>query len=321
MKVTLFGSNGIREETPEALTRLLASSDKGVVWVDFSGPTEDDVRVMRDIFNFHPLAIEDTCNQMQRPKVEEYADNLFVILNPVSSDSGNGASFRELDVFVGKNYVVTVHPADEPVLGEVRKRVGHKIEDNNTSTGYLLYVILDIVVDSYFPILDEVGEKIDELESIILQKPSRQALNNLFRLRKTLLELRRVVAPQRDMFNVLTRRDLLFLDQKFLQYYLRDVYDHLLRITDMVDTYRDALTSTVDLYMSAVSNRLNQIVNRLTVITIIIGMLGAVGGFYGMNFEHTWPPFSASWSILFALGLMISMTLLLLAVLRKAGWY
>jgi magnesium transporter len=286
-----------------------------------TGPTEEDVQAMRDIFHFHPLAIDDTRNQMQRPKVEEYEDHLFVILNPVSSNSGEQVSFRELDVFVGKNYVVTVHRSSEPVIDEVRKRVGNPIEVANVSAGYLLYVLVDIVVNSYFPILDGVGENIDELESVILAKPSRQALSNLFQLRKTLLELRRVVGPQRDMFNVLTRRDLPFVDQRLLQYYLRDVYDHLLRITDMVDTYRDALTSTVDLYMSAVSNRLNQIVNRLTVITIIIGMLGAVGGFYGMNFEHTWPPFSGSWSVLFALGLMAFMTGLFLLVFRKAGWY
>ncbi len=222
---------------------------------------------------------------------------------------------------MGKNYVVTVHRSSESVIDEVRKRVGNPIEVANVSAGYLLYVLVDIVVNSYFPILDGVGENIDELESVILAKPSREALNNLFQLRKTLLELRRVVGPQRDMFNVLTRRDLPFVDQRLLQYYLRDVYDHLLRITDMVDTYRDALTSTVDLYMSAVSNRLNQIVNRLTVITITIGMLGAVGGFYGMNFQHTWPPFSEPWSILFALGLMAFMTGLFLVVFRKAGWY
>jgi magnesium transporter len=279
------------------------------------------VQAMRDIFHFHPLAIDDTRNQMQRPKVEEYEDHLFVILNPVSSDSEKQVSFRELDVFVGKNYVVTVHRSSESVIDEVRKRVGNPIEVANVSAGYLLYVLVDIVVNSYFPILDGVGEDIDELESVILAKPSREALNNLFKLRKNLLELRRVVGPQRDMFNVLTRRDLPFVDQRLLQYYLRDVYDHLLRITDMVDTYRDALTSTVDLYMSAVSNRLNQIVNRLTVITIVIGMLGAVAGFYGMNFTHTWPPFSEPWSILFALGLMAFMTGLFLVIFRKTGWY
>jgi magnesium transporter len=320
MRITLFSHGGISEEPAATLVSLLASG-RGLVWVDFTGPTEEDVRAMRKIFNFHPLAIEDTRNQMQRPKVEEYEDNLFVILNPVSAHAEKGASFRELDVFIGRNYIVTVHPDDEPAIDETRKRIGYSIAEDDTSTGYLLYLILDTVVDSYFPILDEVGERIDELESIILSNPSRQALNNLFRLRRTLLELRRVVAPQRDMFNVLTRRDLLFVDQKFLQYYLRDVYDHLLRITDMVDTYRDALTSTVDLYMSAVSNRLNQIVNRLTVITIIIGVLGAVSGFYGMNFEHTWPPFSAPWSIPFALAFMASVTALLLLVFRRAGWY
>ena len=320
MKITVFSPQGIHEKTPAELTQLLASN-LWTVWADMTGPAEEDVQVMREIFHFHPLAIEDTRNQRQRPKVEEYGDYLFAILNPISSDSERQASFRELDVFVGKNYVVTVHRGSESVIDEVRKRVGNPIEVTNVSAGYLLYVLVDIVVNSYFPILDGVGENIDELESVILAKPSRQALNNLFQLRKTLLELRRVVGPQRDMFNILTRRDLPFVDQRLLQYYLRDVYDHLLRITDMVDTYRDALTSTVDLYMSAVSNRLNQIVNRLTVITITIGMLGAVGGFYGMNFEHTWPPFSEPWSVLFALGLMAFMTGLLLVVFRKAGWY
>jgi magnesium transporter len=320
LRITVFSQEGTYEKTPVELTQLLASN-QWTVWTDMTGPTEEDVQAMRDIFHFHPLAIDDTRNQMQRPKVEEYGDYLFVILNPVSSDSEKQVSFRELDVFVGKNYVVTVHRSSESVIDDVRKRVGSPIEVANVSAGYLLYVLVDIVVNSYFPILDGVGENIDELESIILAKPSRQALNNLFQLRKTLLELRRVVGPQRDMFNVLTRRDLPFVDQRLLQYYLRDVYDHLLRITDMVDTYRDALTSTVDLYMSAVSNRLNQIVNRLTVITIVIGMLGAVGGFYGMNFVHTWPPFSEPWSVLFALGLMAFMTGLFLVVFRKAGWY
>lgn len=320
MRITVFSQQGTHEKTPAELTQLLATN-LWTVWVDMTGPAEEDVKAMRDIFHFHPLAIDDTRNRMQRPKVEEYGDYLFVILNPVLSDSEKQVSFRELDVFVGKNYVVTVHRSSEPVIDEVRKRVGNPIEVANVSAGYLLYVLVDIVVNSYFPILDGVGENIDELESIILAKPSRQALNNLFQLRKTLLELRRVVGPQRDMFNVLTRRDLPFVDQRLLQYYLRDVYDHLLRITDMVDTYRDALTSTVDLYMSAVSNRLNQIVNRLTVITIVIGMLGAVGGFYGMNFERTWPPFSGPWSVLFALGLMAFMTGLFLVVFRKAGWY
>jgi magnesium transporter len=136
-------------------------------------------------------------------------------------------------------------------------------------------------------------------------------------MKRTLLEIRKVVAPQRDMFNTLGRRDIAFVDHDRLQYYLRDVYDHLLRITDMVDTLRDFLTGAVDLYMSAVSNRLNQVVNRLTVLTVMIGSLSVITGFYGMNFERTWPPFGASWGVAFALGLMAAVIAVLMVVLRR----
>jgi magnesium transporter len=318
MRITLFDHQTTREILEDDLPATLSSSQ--MVWVDMTGPTKDDVRVMRDVFKFHPLAIEDTHNQSQRPKIEEFSDYLFGILNPIEVTDGD-LSFRELDVFVGRNYIVTVHPGSEPIIQEAEHRIGHHITTPLLSPGYLLYVLVDVVVDHYFPLLDSLGDDIEQLGDNIVTQARQESLNRLFNLKRTLNTLWKVIGPQRDMFNVLTRRDLPFIDQNVLQYYLRDVYDHLLRITDTVNTYRDVLTSVIDLYMSAVSNRLNQVVNRLTVITIIIGVFSVIGSFYGMNFEHTWPPFPALWGVPFVLGMMALATVVVLAIFRRLGWY
>jgi magnesium transporter len=296
----------------EDLPRLLRSVS--LVWVDLQGPEEEDVHLMREVFGFHPLAIEDTRNQRQRPKAEEYGGHLFLILNPVRCGP-EGAEFRELDVFVGANYVVTVHPGDEPVVDEARRRL-----DPHATPGHVVHALLDVVVDGYFPLLDQVGEALDELEEAVLTQPGPEALASLMRLKRTLLEARRVVGPQRDVLHLVTRTDLPYLSSEELRYPMRDVYDHLLRVTDMLDTYRDILTGTLDVYLSAVSNRLNQVVNRLTAFTVVIGVLAVVTGFYGMNFERTWPPFGAPWGVPFVLGVMAGAVGALAWGFRRAGW-
>jgi magnesium transporter len=320
MQITAYNAQGSRDlPTPPDRDTLLASAD--VLWVDITGPSEDDLKLMRDVFQFHPLAIDDTRNQRQRPKVEEYDDHLFAILNPVMPQDGDTVTFRELDIFVGRNYVVTVHPDYEPIIEEARQRVGRHKASMPVSAGHILYVLTDIVVDEYFPILDRIGEAVDELEEALLEKPQQEMLNNLFRLKRMLAELWRVVGQQRDMFNVLSRRDLTYIDAESLQYHLRDVYDHLLRISDMTSTYRDLLTSMVDLYMSSVSNRLNRVVNRLTIVTVAIGALAVITGFYGMNFAQTWPPFEQWWGVPFVMLLMTLAITAILVIFRRLGWY
>jgi len=299
---------------PEAIPELLRSA--AVLWVDVRGPEEADVRLMEEVFGFHPLAIEDTRNQRQRPKAEEYDGHVFLILNPVRCGV-EGAEFRELDVFVGSNYVVTVHPGEEPVVEEARRRLDRHAP---ATPGHVVHALLDVVVDGYFPLLDAVGEALDELEETVLARPGPEALSSLMRLKRTLLEARRVVGPQRDVLHLLTRADLSYLSAEELRYPMRDVYDHLLRVTDMLDTYREILTGTLDVYLSAVSNRLNQVVNRLTALTVVIGVLAVVTGFYGMNFERTWPPFEAAWGVPFVLGLMAGAVGALLLGFRRTGW-
>ncbi len=299
---------------PQRIPELLRSAD--FLWVDVRGPEEADVRLLLEVFRFHPLAVEDTRNQRQRPKLEDYGDHVFLILNPVRSGP-EGPEFRELDVFVGANYVVTVHPEDEPAVDEADRRLGGHAPP---APGRVVHALVDTVVDGYFPLLDAFGETLDGLEDAVLRAPTPEVLADLFRLKRALLEARRVVGPQRDVLHALLRGDLPHLSAEELRYPWRDVYDHLLRVTDMLDTYRDLLTGTLDVYLSSVSNRLNQVVNRLTAFTVAIGVLAVVTGFYGMNFERTWPPFGAPWGVPFALALMAGAVGVLLWAFRRAGW-
>lgn len=298
----------------------LLRAPSGTLWVDIVGPDEAGIALMRDVFGFHPLAIEDTRNQRQRPKLEEYADYLFLILNPVCEDSGD-ANFTELDVFVGRNFVVTVHATDEPVIAETRTRLERLGHAPDLTPSLLLYTLLDATVDTYFPLLDTLEEEIETLSNSVLARPRQQALNRLFQLKNTLIDMWRAVWPQREILSSLTHHNYAFVDQAAVGPFLRDVSDHLMWIADMVTTFRDTLTGVIDLYMSAVSNRLNTVVNRLTVFTVMIGLLTVISGFYGMNFAQTWPPFSAEWGVPFVLVLMVGVTIGLLALFRRLRWF
>ncbi len=319
MQVRRLDADGFHDVDQAMLPGLLAS-DKETIWVDITGPTPEDIQIMQNVFKFHPLAIEDTRNQEQRPKAEEYRDHLFIILNPMEYHDHQEVHFRELDVFVGKNYIVFVHPQAEPILDATQKRIENSQSNLPRTSTYVLYTLMDTVIDDYFPYLDLAGEQIETLEDDILDKPGPEVLNRLFYLKRSLLNMWRIVWPQREVLNLLMHHNVDYLDSQALQYYLRDVADHLMWIADMVNTLRDTLTSMMDLYMSSVSNGLNIIVNRLTMITIIVGASTVISGFFGMNFEKTWPPFNSSWGVVFVLAMMLGTALALLGVFRWLRW-
>lgn len=316
MRPRLLTADGLRPiPVSELASRLADGSSR--LWVDITGPEAEHLEVMARLFHVHPLAIEDTRNQRQRPKVEEYDDHLFLILNPASADLDEEETFRELDVFVAERLLVTVHPGEEPVIADAERRLEHWPGGAPPSLGHLLYVLLDTVVDGYFPLLDVVDADLSDLEEETLETPRPELLGRLLALKRKLVDIRRVVNPQREMVHVLLRQDQRLLDAETLRYQFRDVYDHLLRVTDATDTSRDLLTSLIDLYMSSVSNRLNQVVNRLTRVTVVIGALAVVTGFYGMNFERTWPAFDTPWGTGFAIAAMAAVAGLFFWIFRR----
>jgi len=315
MRITYFEDGGVREAKPGELKQLL-KAQKGAVWVDMLGPTEADLDVLRDVFDFHPLAIEDTYNQSQRPKAEEFRDHLFIIVNPRRTDPPPDDPFCELDVFVGNHYLVTVHPHDEPLLDQVRARLEPGRPAGPITATYLLWVLLDTVVDDYEPMLEKIEDELDELGNLVFARASRSVLSRLFEVQQLLIHVGRVFGPQQDVMNLLVHHQLVFMEQN-IQYYMRDIQDHVLRANDRVRALRETVNSLLNLYISAVSNRLNRDVNRLTVFAVIVGSLTVISGFYGMNFVETWPPFAAWWGVPAVMLMMVGAVATILVWLRR----
>ncbi len=318
MEITVFAAGGTHEAGPGDLPALLADSSTRF-WVDMTGPTEADITALTEVFRFHPLAIEDTHNHQQRPKVEVYESYLFIILNAITYTAVLYS--HELDAFVGPNYLVTVHEQPEPLVAEAQGRVRRAPTHLAASANHLFYVLADVLVDHIFPVMERIEEASETLSDEILAEPDQAALNQLFSLKRQMAEVWRLVWVQREMLNDLTREWDITARQDDLHYYMRDVVDHLTLLADMMSVQRDTVTGLIDLYMSATSNRLNVVVNRLTVITICIGVLTVFSGFYGMNFVQTWPPFEAAWGVPLVLAFMAGVVILLLAEFRRRDWF
>ena len=320
MKITRYGVDGVQDSPPEPLPQQLARED-GALWVDMTGPTEDDLRTLRDVFHFHPLAIEDTLKQRQRPKLEEYEGYFFLTIHAAQPGRERNArlAWDELDIFFGPRYVVTVHPQVVPALEDARARLAHAAPALRAGADYLLYTILDAAVDTYFPVIDRVDAALERLEDQLFRKPSARTLDHIFTLKRTLLQMRRVAAPLRDLLNGLTRRDLPLIKPHTLVYF-RDIFDHLLRMTDAIDTHRDLITGALDIYLSVISNRLNEVMKVLTVVTASFASLAVITGVYGMNFERAFPPFDWPYGFAAVLLGMAGVTAVMLALFRRKGW-
>lgn len=318
MHITHYINHEQRELTPGTVGTVLAQNE-GVVWIDLTISDPTHMAFLTEHFTFHPLSIEDLYHQQQRPKAEEYADHLFIILNPIQPTPSE-LMFRELDVFVGKNYVITAHmtPA-EPVIDEARRRLDPVRVGLTLSSTYVLYVIFDTVLDGYLPVMEALEEQIEQLGSDALNNPDRQILNRIFELKRMTNQFWWVVWPQQDIINVLTNHGLVFVDEKSL-YYLRNVSDHLARIMNSLQVERDTVTSLINVYMSSVSNQLNYGVSRLTVLTVGVGIFAVFSGFYGMNFSQTWPPFDAPWGVPVVILMMLVTAIIAFVLMRWRKW-
>lgn len=320
MNLRLFNAQGLHAADSDNLEWLIQTSPD-VIWIDLDNPADTQLDMLRDLFRFHHLAIEDTRNHRQRPKVEEYADHLFIIANHVVMN-GQDVEFQELDIFLGKNYIVTVHSACSPLINEVCRRLERMTLFKHDSSEYLLYMIIDTVVDGFLPVLDRIDDEIETLGEQMVLRPNEMMLEQVFQQRRTLNEMWHIVSQQLSMFNILTRHEEdLLTHHDALRYYLRDVQDHLIRINDITHMLREQLGNIVDLYVSANSHRLNLVVNRLAVITVLIGVLTVISGFYGMNFVHLWPPLDSVWGLRLVVAAMVGLLAVVALVFRRLKWY
>ncbi len=305
--------------TPEEVTPYLGKKDI-LVWVDVKKPSQKDMEFLEQHFSFHPLAIEDCMTTIQRPKIDTYDNYLFIVLHAaILAAHKDKASSLELDSFVGENYVVTVHLKTIESVTSTWERCLKNKGIMSRGTAYLFYCIADALVDNYFPILEKLDKEIQKTEDIIFKDPDRRALNKIFDLKENVLILRRILGPQRETMNFIARGSYQPIIPASLSIYFRDVSDLLARINDNLDTYRDLLASAVDGYISATSNRLNEIMKVLTIIATIMMPLTLITGIYGMNFRFM-PEIEWQHGYFVVIGIMLAIAVGMLLFFKKKKW-
>lgn len=263
-------------------------------WVDLQEQDDAQLEVLRAAFDFHPLAIEDCAHFDQRPKVEEYSGYLFVVTHGLccTSKDPSDLEIRELHSFLGPRYLVTVHAEPIEALENIWKRAAGDPALVRRGTDFVYYLLADAVVDQDFPILDQIADVLEEIETSVLERNDRHDLAHIFKLKRTLVTMRKTVSPQRDVFGLLTKRGGEHVNEKTAVYF-RDVYDHLVRITESIETNRDLLGNCLDAYLSMVSQRTNEIMKALTIMSAIFLPLSFIVGFFGQNFKDL--PLAESW--------------------------
>jgi magnesium transporter len=290
-------------------------------WLDLDAPTQAELEQLREIFGFHPLAVEDTWEWRQRPKLDDYGDYVVLVFyGAYREHPADAAPLREVHLYISGKYLITVHHGSLPPLDKQREQLHGRVLH---SEQFLIYRVLDALTDSFFPLLEAMDEEIDTLESAVVANPTDVELQRLFALKRELVAMRKVITPQRDLFatsvDQIAQLPGLLLDERD---YFRDVYDHLIRISDLIDSYRDLLSGATDLYLSTVSNRQNDVMKQLTVIATIFLPLSFITGFFGMNFGYLVSSLiRSSWTFwVIGVGSMVATCVALLVFFRRKGW-
>jgi len=305
---------------PRDVPQLLAQG--GPLWVDIDSTVRSQHALLEKVFGFHPLAIEDTLNPASRVKLEEYPGYLYIIIRAVKfaadTDDPYDLETKDLHCFLGPDYLVTVHAGPVPSVDLIHDTLRRSPDLLSRGVERTLHAILDSTIDAYFPLLDQVDDFIDGLEERVFVNFDELALRDVFKVKRLVLSLRRYLQPTREVLNVLTNRPSTLITPD-VQIYFRDVYDHVLRINDELDTYRDLLSSTMDSYLTQVSNRLGVTTKGLSVVATMSLPFVVMSGMWGMNFSRiplsNWP--HGFWVLLLA---QLALGGLLIVVLRRQKW-
>ena len=309
---------------PDEFLTALQDPDE-LLWVDFQAePNETCEPILRDTFRFHPLAIDDALQEAHVPRVDDWQEYLYLVLHAVVFEQRDGPHIDtlELDVFQGPNYVVTHHDVPIPAIDQVWARCQRDERLVRAGADHLFYELADHLVARYMPVTEALDDAIDELEIEIFDRPTPDTLENLFLLRQAIIYLRRIIAPQREVFNKLARDNYAVISAQE-RVYFRDVYDHLVRLHDTSEGLRDLVSGAVDTYLSIVNNRLSDVMKTLTIITTLFMPASFLAGFFGMNFFTPSDPMEAATSqpmLLATLAIMALVPAAMLWYLHRRGW-
>lgn len=310
--------HGVVERPADQLSELRGAHP---CWLDISNPESEEVDLVAQELELHPLAVEDARHGHQRPKIDQYETHYFIVFYALEAPSPGVVNYHEVAIFVVANAIVTVHQGDFTARQLVEKRF---VEGKIPTSGLLLHALLDTMVDQYFEVVDQYGERIDLLEQFVAEEAgpnlhrAHGPLRELFLVKRDLLELRKTITPEREVLQVLVRGDIRELRETGKRAYFQDVYDHILRVTDEIDTFRELSSNVIDAYLAASSNRLNEVLKVLTSVATVLLVLTLITGFFGQNWEAI--PYSSVSLFWFSLGLMVAAAVAIAVYFRRRGW-
>jgi magnesium transporter len=323
MEISVYRQGAEKVETGFTADQLpeLLKEDTTVIWIDMHEPTEVEDQILLDVFHFHPLTIEDCRATRNSPKVEEFPSYLYFVVHGVRADtSPDHFNTIELDGFLGKNYVITYHHEKFRSIDNVQQLLQTSPTACQRGSAFLLYQILDQIVDYYSPVLDDFDERIDRLEDDIftLDRPTKTILEEIMDLKRGVLRLRRISAKQKEVILRMSRGEFPLIETNILPFF-RDIHDHIGRVTDLAENYRDLISGAMEAYLSVVSNRMNEIMKVLTIFSAIMLPLTFIAGVYGMNFEHM-PELQTTYGYFVVWGIMIFVAVGMLGLFWMRGW-
>ncbi|MCM2358667.1 MAG: magnesium/cobalt transporter CorA [Geobacteraceae bacterium] len=322
IRVLDYGRDRCEEKEIKGLQECFYFADTQVMsWIDVEGLHEVElIQQLGDCQGFNPLMLEDIVNTDQRPKLEDFDDYLYIVIKMLHELDNGGIAVEQVSLVVGANFVISFQEGLEgDAFGQVRERIrGGKGKIRTMGADFLAYALIDAVVDGYFGVLERVGERIEVLEEEVVAAPSPETVRRIHRLKREIIVLRKALWPLREVIGALERRESPLISEP-VTIYLRDVYDHTIQAIDAVEAYRDLLAGLLDVYLSSLSNRMNEIMKFLTIIGTIFLPLTFIAGVYGMNFRNM-PELNWQWGYFASLLLMVAVSLVMLLYFKRKKW-
>lgn len=320
--ITVYKHEGGSTTVADRVDPAWLRPDSGVwVWVDLDRATPDEAKVLTDVFHFHELAVEDAMSEVHHPKIESYGDYLYLILHGIDfSAKQHRFRTRDIDFFLGPQFLVTIHPGVSRSLGRVSELCRRNDRVLGEGPGELLYRIVDTMVDNYRPEVEALSKRLDTLEKEVFERPNPQLVRKILGFKRDVASLRQVVLPQRDAVGRLARREFALITEQ-LAYRFRDVHDHLVRLSDEAMFFQDRITGILDAHLSTVSNQLNAVMKVLTIIATLFMPLTVLTGMYGMNVPIPHLPGGEGMQFWWVLLMMLAMSGAMLWYFRRKGWF
>ena len=315
------GSNEVEETRNSELIPELLRDENLIFWVDFEAPTDADDRVLLDVFKFHPLTVEDCRATRHHPKVEEFPEYLYFIIHAIRTDSSpDRFNTVELDGYLGKNFVITYHHEPFVSIDKVKQSVRVSPVTCQRGAAFILHSVIDNIVDEYLPVMDDFDERINDLEDNIfsLGSQNKEILEEILALKRSLLRLKRISSKQLEVLYRMSHGQFQLISGPVLPFF-RDIFDHLVRVADLAESYRDLISGSLEAYLSVVSNRLNEIMKVLTIFSAIMLPLTFIAGVYGMNFDNM-PELHSTYGYYATWALMILVAVGMLVFFWRRGW-